>query len=208
MKNKIKRIIFDIDGTLIPWDNSYLAAVKRAHAEYNISGTYEEVDSVWKIFEDHNSCYSYENFQKSLKEHLNIEVPIEFVETWFKYLGDMATPIPDIIKTLNYLSKKYSITALTNGIKESQVKRLEVAQLKEYLEDVYDAKKYMKPDPRSFIDACGPYKPEECLMVGDDYKADIKGALNAGLEVIYLTNKEPVEGITCIKKIKELKDIL
>ena len=43
--NNIKRIIFDLDNTLIPWSNEYLEAVKKAVKEYNISKTYEEMDS-------------------------------------------------------------------------------------------------------------------------------------------------------------------
>ena len=45
-----------------------------------------------------------------------------------------------------------------------------------------------KPDVRIFGLACERLgvPPEEVLMVGDNLEADIKGALNVGMKVVYI----------------------
>jgi len=207
--NNIKRIIFDLDNTLIPWSNEYLEAVKKAVKEYNISKTYEEMDSTYATYEDYYTSYTYENFQKHIKEQLGIEVSLEFIKAWIEYLGDMAMPATEELKeTLRYLKGKYDLAVLTNGFRESQAKRLETAGIREFFTEVYGSEKYNKPNPNSFIDACGTYLPEECLMIGDIYDIDYKGAINAGLNAIHYNKKEEGNGLTRIRSLNELKDIL
>lgn len=207
--NNIKRIIFDLDNTLIPWSNDYLEAVKKAVEEYNIPKTYEEMDGAYATYEDYYKFYSYENFQNHIKNQLGIEVSLEFVKAWIEYLGAMAMPSSEELKeTLRYLKEKYDLAVLTNGFKDSQSKRLETAGIREYFTEVYASEKYNKPDSRSFIEACGPYLPEECLMIGDIYDIDYKGALNAGLQAIHYNKKEDSDGLTRVRSLSELKEIL
>ena len=207
--NNIKRIIFDLDNTLIPWSNEYLEAVKKAVKEYNISKTYEEMDSTYATYEDYYTSYTYENFQKHIKEQLGIEVSLEFIKAWIEYLGDMAMPATEELKeTLRYLKGKYDLAVLTNGFRESQAKRLETASIKEFFTSIYGSEKYNKPDARSFIEACGPYLPEECLMIGDNLKVDYEGAINAGLKAIHYNKKEESDGLTRVRTLSELREIL
>lgn len=207
--NNIKRIIFDLDNTLIPWSNDYLEAVKRAVKEYNIPVSYEVIDGTYGTYEAHYLNYTYENFRKHINDQLGIEVSLEFVKAWIEYLGDMAMPASDELKeTLKYLKAKYDLAVLTNGFLDSQSNRLTTAGIRNYFTKVYGGEKYMKPDPRSFIDACGPYLPEECLMIGDNYDIDYKGALNAGLQAIHFDKKMESDGKTRVKTLLELKEIL
>ena len=207
--NNIKRIIVDLDNTLIPWSNDYLEAVKKAVEEYNIPKTYEEMDGAYATYEEHYNNYSYENFRKHIKEQLGIEVALEFIKAWIEYLGDMALPATEeLIETLKYLKEKYDLAVLTNGFTASQSKRLETAGIKEFFTSIYGSEKYNKPDARSFIEACGPYLPEECLMIGDNLRMDYEGAINAGLKAIHYNKKEESDGLTRVRALSELREIL
>jgi len=206
--NNIKRLIFDLDNTLIPWNNDYLEAVKKAVLEYKLPCTYEEMDGTYSTFENYYNNYSIANFKEHIKKELGLEVSNEFIEAWLNYLGDMAYIEDGLIDTLTYLKKKYDLVVLTNGFKDSQEKRLKTANIREFFTEVYAGEEYIKPDPRSFLDACGPYLPEECLMIGDIYDIDVVGAMNAGLKAIHFNKKEAIEGITRIRSLNELKNIL
>ena len=54
-------------------------------------------------------------------------------------------------------------------------------------------------------------KEQECIMIGDDYLADIVGAKNAGLKAIYFNlnlNKLNIIGVPEIKSLLDLKKLL
>ena len=47
----------------------------------------------------------------------------------------------------------------------------------------------VKPNKEAFKTAMGEFAPNECVMVGDDLKIDIDGALNIGINAIFLNRK-------------------
>lgn len=167
------------------------------------------MDGAYATYEKYYTNYTYENFGKHIKKQLGIEVSLEFIKAWIEYLEDIAMPATDELKeTLEYLKSKYDLAVLTNGFKDSQALRLKTAGIGEFFTEVYGSEKYNKPDSRSFIDACGPYLPEECLMIGDIYDIDYKGAINARLQAIHYNKKEDGDGKTRIRSLTELEQIL
>lgn len=204
----IKRIIFDLDDTLIIWKKEYIKALQQAIEEYKIPYDAETIDNTTLDYEKYYSKYTIENFLNHTKINHNLELTQEFLEKWLENLEKMSEENPEISDVLSYLSKKYELVVLTNWFQESQKKRLENARMSQYFLEIYGGDKYIKPDINSFKTAIGNHKPEECLMVGDNFKIDYQGALNAGLKAIYLSSKEHNPNIKTIKNLKELKQIL
>ena len=64
----------------------------------------------------------------------------------------------------------------------------------------------MKLSKDGFLYVCGPYKPSECVMVGDNYDKDILGAKKAGLNTIYYSPKEDVD-VPHIKRLVKIKEM-
>lgn len=203
----IKRIIFDLDNTLIEWKEEYLSGIKKAVEEYNIDCSYKEIDALDATYEKNYNFYSIKNFQEHIKNSLNLEVPEEFINKWLEYLGDTNGANPEINKVLEYLSNKYELVVLTNWFQDCQAKRLETAGMRDFFLEVIGGDKYIKPNAKSYLSACGPHKPEECLMIGDNLEQDVIGALNTGLKAIYLSDN-PKPGIMTIKTLQDLKNIL
>ncbi|MDE5539107.1 MAG: HAD family hydrolase [Bacilli bacterium] len=203
----IKRIIFDLDNTLITWKKEYLCGIKQAVEEFNINCPYEKIDALDATYEANYDFYSIENFQDHIKKSLDLDVPKEFISKWLENIGKTNGENPEVNKVLEYLSSKYELVVLTNWFQDCQAKRLETARMREFFLEVIGGDKYIKPNPKSYLSACGPHKPEECLMIGDNLKLDVQGALNTGLKAIYLSEK-PEPGITTIKSIQELMEIL
>ena len=113
-------------------------------------------------------------------------------------------------EVLEYLSKKYELVVLTNWFTIPQENRLKHVSINKYFKKIYGGELYIKPNSKAFLNACDLYKPNECLMIGDDYNKDIIGASKAHLQVIYFNykNKENKNNYKEIKDLKELERIL
>lgn len=204
----IKRLIFDIDNTLIDWKSSYVKGLKDAVLEFNIPCPYEKIDALDATFEDYYREYTIDNYKEHIEKNLNLKIPNAFMTKWLSNVGNMADENPEANEVLEYLSTKYELVVLTNWFKSSQENRLKTARMRNYFLEVYGGDENIKPSKESFYRAIGNHKPNECVMIGDDYEKDIKGALNAGLNVIHLNKKESMPNIPTIKTLSELKNIL
>lgn len=203
----IKRIIFDLDNTLIPWKKEYNKAIKETLTKFNLSYTAEEIDMVIDTYESKYDKYTVENFITHAKS-FNIILNKEFILSWLESLKKMSIENKELKELLEYLSKKYELVILTNWFLESQKGRLENANILQYFKELYGGDNFIKPNPESFLTACGKNHPSSCLMIGDNLELDIKPALDLGLKAIHLSPDKTTPGITTIKDLKELKNIL
>ena len=211
----MKRIIFDLDNTLIPWSDDYFLGFIEKMIEYNVIDNEEgliKFNEVVNSYETHNSNYDKELFINFLNKGLNKNIPIEFYyefENYFSYCIPKEKDL-NVFKILDYLKDKYELVILTNFFEDAQIKRIESYGIKHYFKEIYGADKYMKPYKESYLMACGENKPSECIMIGDNYENDYCGAINAGLKAIYLNinNKELDKDVTSVNSLIELKDIL
>lgn len=212
----IKRVVFDIDNTLIPWKEEYYDEIKRVLEELNIDYTEKDYKNILKAFGEYEDIYY--TFDKKLmlnyiNNYTNKKYPKEFI---YKVIDRWANCVPkeidkNIIKLLEYLKTKYELVILTDWYKEQQTKRLEKVGILKYFSKVYSAENTKrKPFKEAFIHAIGDNKPSECIMIGDNFERDIKGALNAGLQAIYYTPNEikNKDEYYTISKLEEIMNIL
>lgn len=211
----IKRIIFDLDDTLIPWLDDYFIGFIPKMKEYNVIDEDYELDKFNKVvngYEKYNTKYDKEIFINFLNKGLNKNIPIEFYNEFEEYLYtcNPKEKDTDVFKILDYLKDKYELVVLTNFFEVSQTKRMENYGIKHYFKEIYGGDKYLKPNKESYLMACGENKPSECIMIGDNYINDYCGAIKAGLKAIYLNkkNKELDKDVTSVNSLIELKDIL
>lgn len=215
----IKRVIFDIDNTLIPWKEEYYQEIKKALDDLNIEHTEKDYNEIKKAFSEYENVY-YKFDRKLMIEYINKytkkNYPEEFI---YKITKRWANCVPDkiddnIIRMLEHLQNKYEMVILTDWYGDQQEKRLEKLGILKYFSVVYSAEKTKrKPFKEAFIQAIGNNKPEECIMIGDNLERDIQGALNAGLQAIWYNpnNKtETAKGVKyyTISKLEELLNII
>ena len=117
---------------------------------------------------------------------------------------------------LNYLrGKKYVLHLITNGFEKTQWKKLDNSGLSEYFTQVItsESSSFVKPNKEIFtyaLDACEACL-EESIMIGDNLDADIQGAINCGMDNVFVNhiqaecNLQPTYTIT---HLKELENIL
>lgn len=108
--------------------------------------------------------------------------------------------IDAVAETLNYLSKKYTLTVATNaGISDTSMmkKALQRGGIEQFFTNFFSSKDlgYAKPDPRFFSSVCklSGYEFSETAMIGNDYRKDIQGAAINNIKTVFF-NHENYEG--------------
>ena len=207
----IKRVIFDVDDTLINFPESYIEETKKILTKFGIDADavnlYEEVAK----YESNNKTkyYNKENLLNSINSSLNLNLTNEFLDEFFNMYNKLITPLEEgVIETLEYLKEKYELVILSNWFTDSQKSRLTEAGILKYFDEVYGADVIpMKPNKESFLIAIGDLKIEECVMVGDSIESDIKVPYEMGMKVFHL-NKYGTSKYPTIRAIKDLKERL
>ena len=204
----IKRLIFDVDNTLIKWIDEYLNAIKETIEEYAIDVDYMKVNDIIEEYENYYDKYTIENMKNLLNEKLNLNVDEKFIEDWLDKLASITKYDSEVYNTVEYLSKKYELVILSNWFNENQKARLEKARLLKFFKEFYCGDE-LKPNEKAFNLAMGHIKKEECIMVGDNYQIDIYPSLKLGMKAIMITDKKIKEdNLTCIEDVMHLRAIL
>lgn len=208
--NKIKRIIFDIDYTLLipnyDKEDRFFEKVVPNHWQYLT----QNILNILTEYERTHKQYNKKKFIKHLNNHLYHKVGYDFMEKWFRFNAQLDNQdTTDTKETLKYLKmKKLELVVLSNWFTIPQKEKLKRVGLLPYFDKVYGGDYYLKPYEESFLLASSPHKLEECVMIGDNIKVDVEGAINAGMNAIYYTLGEEKEySKNKIKSIKELTKI-
>jgi putative hydrolase of the HAD superfamily len=118
---------------------------------------------------------------------------------------------------VRYLAKKYPLTVVTNGFVEVQYEKFDKSGLRDCFAHIVLSEEVgcQKPNPRIFEEALrmNGLAAEDVVMIGDSWNSDIQGAINAGIDQIWIRkSKDPLsEGQTAtylVKTLSEIMDIL
>ena len=121
-----------------------------------------------------------------------------------KLAGELSTRFLELLPTrtilfpyakeiLQYLvNKKYVLHLLTNGFEKTQHNKLMFAGLKSFFTEIItsEGSGSLKPHREIFefaFQKCAT-SPDECIMIGDSIEADIIGAMNAGIDQVYVNH--------------------
>lgn len=205
----IKRLIFDIDGTLIRGASFTGAIIKTlkefdSYSEDNLENFLEAI----KTYEIEHDNYNKRDYVHHLNKHMGTDLNEEFLDKFFENLR-MAVPseYKEVEETILYLSRKYELVLLSNFFEVSQRNRLEEMGISKYFNEFY-GQNIIKPNKEVYKEACGNNLPFECIMIGDNIELDIKVPSMLGLRTILISSKEDSPYGDTIRNISDLKDIL
>jgi HAD superfamily hydrolase (TIGR01549 family) len=211
----IKRLIFDLDNTLIMWKKEYSLYAIKLLDSFNKKYDKEYLEKMEKIIDNYSdleNILTKDKLLKAINEGMNENYPYEFVEELVNMVSECSDKASDeLINTLDYLSEKYDLVVLSNWFSDCQRKRLEKAGIDKYFSNIYGPlNELMKPNKNSFIKAMGTLSPNECIMIGDDIVYDIEGASRVEIDTILCNFNNRVIDYNgkVIYKIEELIDIL
>lgn len=231
IKSSKKAVFFDFGDTLASTDPPYIIRIANGfrNAGYNITNNefeYAYIKTDYEIYKKHKiqgsiSSLEYNSwFFPILCKFLSIdEEPDEIrlrIRQNTKYTTFNRATLPGTVELLSYLKEEgYTLGVISNndGFTDRKCNEIDIEKFFDIIADSTNLG-YVKPDSRIFNHVLKELglEPGECLHVGDLYGADVLGAKNAGLDVVWLNYRginiaEDSDTIQ-IKNILELKTIL
>ena len=210
----MKKIIFDLDNTLIFWKDEYIKPLYDILEQFNIYNK-ELADLVNFYIESYESNYNYltkENLISHINKNCHTNLDVGFLDALLKAQEFCFSKASDeLISTLEYLSGKYELYVLSNWFTDCQIGRLKNAGIYKYFKKVVGGEGYMKPHPDVFLKVLKKEEFKDAIMIGDNLDVDIKGAMNVGISSILYNYKDKdvkKDGFKIIKTMSELKEIL
>jgi putative hydrolase of the HAD superfamily len=125
------------------------------------------------------------------------------------------TLFPYTVEILDYLAERqYKLHLITNGFEKTQYSKLKNAGIEKYFSAVITSElsNSLKPHREIFDYAFRTTgcMLEEAIMIGDSLDVDIKGAMNAGIDQVFVNHL----GVECsieptyhVRSLKELENI-
>lgn len=222
--DNIKHIFFDLDHTLWDFDKNSALTFQKIFNHNNIEvelasflKVYEPLNlSYWKLYREDKidkKSLRYRRLAdtfKSIGYQVSDIVIHQLSEDYITFLTTYNHLFDNTVEILEYLNPKYNLHIITNGFKEVQHGKLQKAKIDHYFKTVTNSEMVgvKKPNPKIFHHALqiANAVPEQSIMIGDNYEADILGALNIGLDAICFNyHDENLEAN--IKQVNQLIDL-
>ena len=222
MKHKITDVFFDLDHTLWDFDKNSALTFEIIFKKNNVvldlerfSKIYQPINlKYWKLYRDEKVSKSnlrygrlkdaFDALNMVVEDHVIDQLSIDYID----YLTIHNHVFDGTIEILEYLKPKYKLHIITNGFREVQQTKLDKSNISHYFDTVTssEAVGVKKPNPKVFNHALSlaNIKKENGIMIGDNYEADILGALNIGLDAICYN----YHNVTLENDIKEVKHLL
>lgn len=223
--NNIKDVYFDLDHTLWDFDKNSALTFDVILKEENIGLDVQEfLDTYIPINMDYWARYRNNSISKEdlrigrlrdsfdvLKVQVSDKVIDSLSNKYIDVLPGFNHLLQDTKEILSYLKPKYKLHIITNGFEEIQHNKMQNSQIAEYFDTITTSEEagVKKPHLAIFEKALrkSNAEPENSIMIGDSYEADIEGAQNAGLHVVYFDYYKKFLNVEVpqIQKLNELR---
>ena len=102
----MKRLLFDLDNTLIKWKDEYTIALQKTIEEFNIDIDYHVIDAVIEKQEKVHDMMNKEVLLNDINDETGLNLDMSFIERLFEHQKYIADIDDDVIETLEYLKDK------------------------------------------------------------------------------------------------------
>ncbi len=229
---KYKHLFFDLDHTLWDFEANAKATLQELHVALQLKEKgIHDFEQFHRNYLVHNEKL-WERYRNGhiKQEELRVRrmrlALLDFKIADEKLATEMSTRFLDLLPTrtilfpytkeiLQYLKdKKYILHLITNGFEKTQHNKLMYAGLKPFFNGVITSESSgcLKPNKEIFEFAlykCSA-KPGESIMIGDSVEVDIIGAMNAGIDQVYVNHfgfepeVKPTYTVTSLKELEEI----
>ena len=233
MQKTYKKILFDLDNTLVDDDENRKYAIKQIMIERNEDINNERVDEFvrfdnqfWKDRAEGRikDPYTFENLEEKTKwiraerfirffKNVSFEEAVEINSKYIKNLNEHIVPIENSQEILKYLyEKQYDIYIVTNGPTKAISYKLNKINAQDYIKRIFSAEEAgeMKPSNKffqKFFNTIESYDTDEMIIIGDELDKDVLGGINNDIDSCWV-NLKKLENNTTLKPSYELNNLL
>ena len=227
-----KDLFFDLDHTIWDFELNSKETLWDLHLKYELEAKgINNFDEFYSIYSVHNhklwdryskgfikqeelrwkriylSLLDYKIADEALSKEMSVD--------YLTILPDKKNLFPYTIEILEYLKNKdYTMHLITNGFESVQFKKIKNSNLADYFTQVItsEASNSLKPNKEIFEYALkvSNANVETSIMIGDNEDADIQGAINVGMDSIFVNHLQiqpTVPATHTITHLKELENI-
>jgi YjjG family noncanonical pyrimidine nucleotidase len=222
-------VFLDADGTVWDFKASQKIAFRTVMKAF---GVIQDLDAIYLRYHEINEELWVRLEQGSIKKEelrvkryeevfreYGLKLPAEQVSQAYLTLIAQGKDLIDGAEEIcRYLSQRYRLVMVTNGMTETQHSRMDGSILEPYFEKmiVSDDIAIAKPDPRIFeyaMDAIAFKDKDKVIMIGDSLSADIAGGHAFGIDTCWVNpsgkvNERGFSPTYEIRDIRNLKEIL
>lgn len=224
----ITDVFFDLDHTLWDFDkNSGLTFDKIFKLnDLNVDlqlflSHYEPINlSYWKLYREEKIEKDALRYNRLYDAFLAINMQVDkytilkLSEDYITHLSSFNHLFENTFEILDYLKPNYNLHIITNGFQEVQHGKLVNSRINDYFETVTNSEiaGVKKPNPKIFNFALkvANTNVDQSIMIGDNYEADVLGAINVGMDAIFfdIDNTITPNNIKQVNNLYELKKYL
>lgn len=226
MKTPFKVILFDVDNTLLDFNECARQSVKFACKETGL--LFEERfmdafftinDFLWRQVENGTLTTDrlHEIRFKTIFSAIDVDRDGDEFERLFRLnMKTAAAPVDGALDLLNCLNGKYYIAVASNSAYEQQAARLKKAGMAKFFNGIFVSERLGASKPsEAFFKAILKELPtknkDEILFVGDSLSADVKGGVDFKIKTCWfnpLGKKTDLPVDFNVSSLSEIKNIL
>ncbi|MEQ1722828.1 MAG: YjjG family noncanonical pyrimidine nucleotidase [Pseudobdellovibrio sp.] len=216
--------LFDLDDTLLDFKASERLSFFSTLKNLGINSNHDELfslyqtenRSLWKLFEEGKTTKDHlkvERFRKTLNAHKIDIDPVIASTRYLDTLPETVVLIEHAVEICEYLSTRGEIGIITNGIHNTQTRRIENSAIKKYISFVSVSEEcdFAKPDIRFFeysAKMAKKFNKASALVIGDRLETDVQGAHNFGLDACWFNpSQDEIVDLKPKYNIKHLSEL-
>jgi putative hydrolase of the HAD superfamily len=231
-RTKYGHLLFDLDHTLWDFEANAKATLQELHVALQLEKKgVDDFERFHKNYIAHNEKL-WERYRNGYikQEELRIKrmwlALLDFKISDEELAQELSARFMDLLPTrtilfpytkeiLQYLKNKgYSLHLVTNGFEKTQQNKLMYSGLRPFFTEIItsEGSGSLKPSKEIFqfaLDKCCA-TASECIMIGDNVEVDIIGAMNAGIDQVYVNHLGVHPTVTptySVHSLKELEEI-
>ncbi|TLX75318.1 noncanonical pyrimidine nucleotidase, YjjG family [Labilibacter sediminis] len=225
---KYKHLFFDLDHTLWDFETNSIQTLEELYAKYHLGKSFGSFNQFYERYEENNNkLWIQYRERKTTKAQLNFDrfytpfsevgitdenIALNFGQDYITVSPTKTALMPNAIEVLEKLKLKFKLHVITNGFREVQNIKLKNSNLKQYFYKIFISETIGASKPKTAffeyaVKSCNARK-NECLIIGDNLETDIDGAINFGLDYVFLNPNKVPHTRELMHEISDLKELI